>query len=945
MNTLEFSRFSLLKHRRELFASGQPVVLGRRAFDVLVALIEADGALLTKDELIAKVWPGRIVEENNLQAQIATLRKVLGDDRELIRTIPGRGYHFAGEVRNTVAAKLDLPVVATNLPEGVTELIGRESVLSDVRKLFSAHRFVSLVAVGGIGKTRVALEVARRMLHSARDGVWFVDLAPVADPELVPATVATAMGLTLPGAALTTERVVAAIRNKALVLVLDNCEHVIEAAARLAEMVVLMSDATFVLATSREPLRAEGEHVYNVPPLDLPPRDDDMDENAMRSGAVRLFAARAISANPGFVPAVHAHLIGQICRHLDGIPLAIELAAARAATLGVEEVFVRLRDRFALLTGGRRTALPRHRTLRATLDWSYGLLTEPERVVFRRLGIFVGSFALDAAQAVAVDGAISPECVVDAVSHLVAKSLISADLSGSRARYRLLETTRAYALDKLAENGETECNAQRYATHFCAVAKAAESEWEQRPLKEWTAAYTYAIDDVRSALDWSFSPRGDRTVGAAMTVYSVPLWIRQSLMDECRQRVNQALASLSDVEMRCSWIAMRLFGAVAGALLYSGGPREMEDAWLKALEMAETLDDFDFQVRANWGLWIYFTTTAEHRKALQYADKFTAAIERGSNPGDHVIGERLKGVALGCMGKPAEARTHIENVLQNSRFTEVHMIRYQYDQQVATHSFLSPILWQLGYPDQAMSAACAAVNRSLELNHTLSLCHALAQGGCLVPLLVGDLVIAERHIAMLNERSAQNSLDVLGGLGSCFSGMLNVQSGDFEGGIAKLRTGIAQLARARFVLYSTIFSGALAWGLACHKDLRGARMAINDAISRCDNGDEKWMLAELLRISGEIHMLAKEEGPAESDLRHALDVARSQRTLSWELRAANSLASHLIRRKQADEARLLLMPLYDQFSEGAESIDLITASDLVAGLSMKWGAGQRLRSR
>ena len=933
MSTLEFSRFSVLVHRRELFADGQLVELGRRAFDVLVVLIEAGGVVLTKDELIAKVWPGRIVEENNLQAQIAALRKALGEDRELIRTIPGRGYHFAGEVHVRGSANSEPQAILTNLPEHVTDLIGREALLSDLRRLLSSRRFVTLVGVGGIGKTRVAQEVARRMLETKRDGVWFVDLAPIADPALVPAAVATTIGLVLPGAAITPERIATSIRSKSLVLVLDNCEHVIDSAARLAEAVLLMGHETVLLATSREPLGADGEQIYNVPPLDVP--QDDLSESTIRSGAARLFAARAVSANPNFVPDKHVHLIGKICRHLDGIPLAIELAAARAATLGVEEVFVRLRDRFALLTGGRRTALPRHRTLRATLDWSYELLSESERIVFRRLGIFVGSFALDAAQAIATDRDMTSAGVVDAISFLVAKSLISVDLSGSHARYRLLETTRAYALDKLAEIGETKRTAQRHAAYFCGIVKTAESELEGRPLKEWTTAYGGSIDDLRSALDWSFSPHGDRRVGAEMTVYSIPLWIRQSLMDECRQRVNQALASLSDEELRCSWVAMRLLGAVAGAFLYSGGSREMEDMWLKALEIAETMSDVNYQARATWGLWIYFSVTAEHRMALTHAEKFIAAAKLGSKPSDHIIGKRLKGVSMSLMGQPAEARVLIEDVLKTATFTEAQILRFQYDQQVAASSFLAPVLWQLGLPDQAMHTARAAVDRSLELNHSLSLCQALVQGGCLVPLLIGDLVIAERYITMLIERSEQNSLNVFSGLGHCFYGMLKIQAGEFEHGVAALQTGISKTARAKVLIYGPMFTGSLAWGLARQKDLRGARATIDSGISKCESGDEKWQHAELLRIRGEINLLAGEVGRAEVDFQRGLEIARAQEARSWELRNALSLARVFMNQKRTDEARKLLVPLHARFSEGAESLDLVTASELLSELSTR----------
>ena len=399
--TIEFGRFKVVRHRRELLADGRPVELGGRAFDTLMALIDARGTVLSKDELMGRVWPDRVVEENNLAAQISGLRKVFGADRRLIRTVAGRGYQFTGEIRATAAA---VPPSSrlTNLPEAVSELIGREAELEEVAALATEHRLVSLVGAGGIGKTRLGLEVARHLLPRFPDGVFVVELGPLSSPELVPATVASALGLTHVAGTASPEGVAGAVGTKKLLLVIDNCEHVIEAAAGMAEALLRASPGVSLLATSREPLRVSGEYVYRVPPLDVPAEDNQDTEDVFRYGAVRLFVSRAHAAEPRYVAeGLVAAATAAICRRLDGIPLAIELAATRIAAFGVDGVAARLDDRFRLLTGGSRTALPRHQTMRATLDWSYELLSESERVVLRRLGVFVGAFTLDAASAVA----------------------------------------------------------------------------------------------------------------------------------------------------------------------------------------------------------------------------------------------------------------------------------------------------------------------------------------------------------------------------------------------------------------------------------------------------------------------------------------------------------------------------------------------------------------
>jgi DNA-binding winged helix-turn-helix (wHTH) protein len=332
---IEFGRFRILPHRRELLAEGQPMELGGRAFDVLMVLIEASGAVVGKDALMHRVWPDRIVEENSLQAQIAALRRAFAADRDLIRTIAGRGYQFTGEIR-TVSATANAPAFVgmteptptssrptTNLPEPVSELIGRDAELDEILDISASHRLVTLTGAGGIGKTRLGFEAARHLLPKFADGVWAVELAPLSDPELVPVAVATVLGLELASGTATPLSVATALRSKQLMLVLDNCEHVVDAAARMAEALLRANPAARVIATSREPLRVEGERVCPVQPLAVPAEDSPDGEDPLRYGAVRLFVERARAAEPHFAP--HPRLaatIAAICRRLDGIPLA-----------------------------------------------------------------------------------------------------------------------------------------------------------------------------------------------------------------------------------------------------------------------------------------------------------------------------------------------------------------------------------------------------------------------------------------------------------------------------------------------------------------------------------------------------------------------------------------------------------------------------------------------
>src|SRR5208283_334236 len=466
---VSFGPFRLLPAQRLLLEGDKPVRLGSRALDMLIALVEHPGEVVGRDELMARVWPNTHVDEGNLKFQISALRRTLGGGNRYLLNVPGRGYSFVAPVARAEEAGTAAPEpaeteTAHNLPALLTRLIGRGDTITRLADQLLRQRLLTIVGAGGIGKTSVALAVAEQLIPAYEHGVWLIDLAPLADPRLVPSALADAIGLEiraenpLPG-------LVASFRDKKMLLVLDNCEHVIDAAAALAVGVLAGAPGVQVIATSREPLRIEGEHVHRLSPLASPPASARLTAvEALGFPAVQLFVERAGAALDEFeLTDADAPIVADICSKLDGIALAIELAAARVNTFGVRGVAAHLDDRFQLLTRGRRTALPRHRTLRATLDWSYELLPEPERVVLRRLAIFAGGFTEEAARAVAASAEIAASEVVESLANLVTKSLVSVDVGGVMVRYRLPETIRAYALQRLIESGEREQIARRHA--------------------------------------------------------------------------------------------------------------------------------------------------------------------------------------------------------------------------------------------------------------------------------------------------------------------------------------------------------------------------------------------------------------------------------------------------------------------------------------------------
>jgi predicted ATPase len=934
---LEFGRFKIVLHRRELIADGKPVALGGRAFDTLLALIHAGGSVIDKELLMRRVWPDRIVEENNLQAQISALRKAFGADRDLIRTVAGRGYQFTGEIHAPAASPPPAP--RSNLPESVSELIGRETSVREVVELVTSQRLVTLTGAGGIGKTRLGLEVARQLLPNFPDGVGLAELGPLTDPQLIPMTVATALGLTPVSGTVSVESVAAALGGKHVLVLLDNCEHLIEAAAHMAETLLRASHFVCVVATSREPLRTADEYVYRVPPLDVPGEDNVDVDDVFRYGAVRLFVARAQAAEPRYAPGPRlASTTAAICRHLDGMPLAIELAAARIAAFGVEGVASRLDDRFRLLTGGGRTALPRQQTLRATLDWSHELLSEPERIVLRRLSVFAGSFTLDAAAAIVAGPEIAGVDVVDGVANLVAKSLVSADVGGPAPSYRLLETTRAYAREKLVESGELERFGRRHAEYQRDLFARAQAEWETQPTAEWLATYGRELDNLRAALDWALAPGGDAAVAVALTGAAVPLWFQLSLLDECRARVERALSRLAAAPDRDARRELTLQAALGWSLMYTTGPaRETGAAWATALQLAERLHDVDYELRALWGLWASHMNNGQFRQALQLAERFGAVATKAKDPADPLIGDRMVGAALHFLGEQTRARGYIERMLERyvAPRNRSDVVRFQFDQRVTARITLSRVLWLQGFADAAMRTVQGAIDDALAIPHTLSLCNALGQAACPLALATGDLAAAERYATMLSHHTARHGADVWQTYGRCFQGMLLIKREGLEAGLPLLAAAVEELRTARFVQYYTAFLAALAEGLAAAEQSVRGLAVIDDALAQSEKTEERWILPELLRVKGELtllHPAPNATAVAEAHFQQSLEWARRQGALAWELRSATSLARLWRRQGKTTPARKLLTPVYRRFTEGFDTADLVTAKALLQSL-------------
>jgi predicted ATPase/DNA-binding winged helix-turn-helix (wHTH) protein len=562
----ELGPFRLDTEARVLTHDGAATALGARGVAVLVTLVSRAGEYVEKSVIMDAVWPGLVVEEDNLTVQVSAIRRVLArvpGGKDWIETLTRRGYRFVGPVirrpdesavpwsdatsggqqRSRLAtAPPTAEAPPNNVPARISSFIGRIRETTEVKRLLARKRLVTLVGIGGVGKTRVALQVAAEVIERYPDGVWVIELGSIFDAELVPTCVAQVLGIQEKAGEPLIRTLCRHVRNRRLLLVLDTCEHVVAAAATFVAALLAEASNSHVLATSREALMVDGEQQFPLQPLPLP-GDAASLKDVASAEAVQLFVERARLLEPGFVltPDV-ASTVATICSRIEGIPLAIELAAARMSSLTIEEIGRRLSDRFGLLATGPRESPRRQKTLRATLDWSYDLLDDEEQRTLRRLAVFAGGFSREAALRVAGEPTMKDAGMLDLLAALVARSLVLAEGTEAGTRYRLLDTMREYCAEKLDVAHERPFVSRRHARYFRDRFEHALEEWLQASDLHWNTVYLAERDNVRAALDWAFSPQGDVDVGISLAAHSGPAWLLWSLRGEGLARVKLALA-------------------------------------------------------------------------------------------------------------------------------------------------------------------------------------------------------------------------------------------------------------------------------------------------------------------------------------------------------------------------------------------------------------------
>ena len=923
---LAFGPFRLDPVLQILREGGKPLRLGSRAVEILLALVERAGETVSKNELLARVWPESVVEEGTLRVHLAALRKILGESESgvhYIANVAGRGYRFAAHVTRVYEAPSStvmhssrvsvrgnvssMAYRADNLPAPLTRMVGRAQALSTLVARVRQRRFVTLVGPGGIGKTTLAVSVADALTPEYPQGVCFVDLALIREPRLVSGALAAALGLAvqaadpLPG-------ILTFLREKSLLVVLDNCEHVIEVAASLVESVQKGAPGVHVLATSREPLRAEEESVHRLEPLGMPAEPGALSRReALAFPALQLFVERAQASQERFeLEEGDVPLIVEICRRLDGNPLAIELAAGQVVLLGVRGLAASLDQGLHLLIPGRRTALPRQQTLHATLDWSYELLSACEQAILRRLAVFVGSFDLQSARAVAADEQVTAAEVFAGLASLAAKSLLVADVTGERVLYRLLDMPRAYALEKLRDSEEFEQTQRRHAEMWCTLGAA---EIRARHGADWFTAFCRRIDDLRAALGWCFSPASGASVRTKLILASS--WFEFALAAEYGGNGEWAERSIhlrpaSEVELVAELDAM-----LAEVLPHLQRP-------VQDLTVGKHLSNGAHKRRtALWDGWFERLIVRDYRVAINISESFEAhSSELGNEPA--TASDRVLTLAHYYAGRQSLARRHAERLLNGSGATAV---AGQALQLCYTRALFSRILWIQGFPDQAIRAAQQSIAGAQSAGNPHVICYTLLSA-CAVATWCGDLLEARRVVTALREYSTAHALEYYQVWANCCDTALAVRSGELA-------------VEPDMRLSDDALSSSQNLEKMC---VAAEELVSLCAIVRAEHGRGGWCTPEILRVNGERMLTETGSGAAaaaEEQFQAALETARRQEALSFELRAAMSLARLWRAQQRIRPAQELLAGVYDRFSEGFGTADLVAAGALLQDLAAR----------
>ncbi|SET64387.1 Predicted ATPase [Pseudomonas sp. NFR09] len=881
-SAISFGPFVLIPQYYQLLKNGEPVPLGNRAMLLLIALATRPGELLEKAELLSLAWPKVVVEECNLRAQILTLRRALADDANSARivTVSGRGYRFDAVTTSISLDEAPLSAPSAPLQHNACKVFGRDKLLNILCEQLETRRFVTLSGHAGAGKTTVAQALADRLHPFYPQGVIFIDLAPVSRGQLVHVVIAAALKIEcdtddpLSGIA----RRLAASRA---LLILDNCEHVLDEVATAVEAILCDAWQCSILVTSREPLRVQGECVHDLPPLPFPPETPDLTlEQAMKYPAIELLVERIAAHDLGYVLNERdVQSAAAICRKLEGNALAIELAAARVKAFGIGHLPDMLDGVFRLQMTGRRTAFPRHRTLGAALDWTYAMLSAQEQALLRQLSVFSGLFTLNAVEAVtkvqAGDRAQIMESLLD-------KSLIMSREELSIKRYRLLETTRLYAAQKLAEHGETGSLALRHADWILNELQNAVQDLVKQSPQAWLARYRADVDNVRAALEWAYSPDGDRELAVELTLVSAPLWLRLSLTAECYDWVSRGLQSFGDHAPVDEHQRMRLLTISASVMtLAYGSGNKIRQAWRQVGADARALGDTNSQLRALWGLWSVYCCGNQYLRALELADQYVELSKDSRCSERQLLGLRMRANTQFYMGRLDDAYRSVVEALSAPSSTKPDLIDLHFNQRIAACSIKSQIQLLQGDVDAALLALEQNVSQAINLNHPATLWYTLSLSAIPFTLLSGRLQKTRHCLSMLQESMEGHDLYLWRHIARAFEQILLIHQGAAEEALPSLGEVLEKLRDQGGSPLDSLFRCEYARGLALLGLTNRALEMVDETLKTAIGRQERWLIPKLFQIKAQILAQEGRGVLAYNVLRQAESEAISQGANFW----------------------------------------------------------------
>jgi predicted ATPase/DNA-binding winged helix-turn-helix (wHTH) protein len=939
---LSFGPFALVASERLLTKAGAPVELGGRAFDILIALTSAPNEVLSKKELMSRVWRDVVVEESSLRFHMTSLRKALGDGKNgarYITTVAGRGYCFVAPI-SEASRQRDQAIAETahfphaNLPNRLGRMVGREDDVLRLSAQLTASRLVTIVGAGGVGKTTVAVAVAHHLAETFAGSVLFVDLGMLSDPKLATTAVASMLGVsvqsddTIPG-------LVAFLKGKRILLIFDTCEHLVDAVANMALNIMEAAPQVHILATSREALRIEGEHIYRLDALACPPDATGLTADAVRQfPAAQLFLERAAASGAHLdVSDEEAPIVADICRKLDGVALAIELAARRVQSHGLQQTAALLDQHLTLLWLGSRTAPPRQKTLQATLNWSYELLSELERTVLRRLAIFVGHFTLDAALDVVPRGSLDRATVSAALDSLVEKSMVAVRPVGAMVRYRLLDTTRAYALELSIGDTELAELAVRHATYYQRWLEQTVDEWQTLSSGTERAPYFAGLNNVRAALEWCFGETGNASIGCQLAAAAVPVFLTMSLLIECQRWSERALLALDEAS-RGGREEMQLQAGFGISLMFTRGNSEpVHVALNRSLGIAEEHSDVQHMAGMLGMLHMFHLRGGDYKLALQYAEHSSRIARRLGDAELTALARSLLGISHHLMGDLRGARAELETTLApapgpaNGR-----PVYFGFDHQSWAKVAMATTLWLQGYPAQATASAHQAIDDAERMNHPVSL--AIVLTAITVLLSTGQIAAAERHLEWFIARAETQSFGPYSDVGRGLRVEIALRRGDVEAGSATLKDCLQKLDAAHYGRFTTRFSIILARCYAAGGQFMEGVTLIDQTIRLVEAKGGTLYIPELLRLKGSflLAMPKARNKDAEECFTQSLELSRAQGSRAWELRTATDLAALWHGQGRAKEARALLLPVFKTFKEGLDTPDVQAAERLLAKL-------------